>query len=129
MTSSIFLARAWGLYLAIISLALLWNRKSIQLLLKLYQTERAVFLSGTVSLVMGILTLSAHNVWSLDWRIIITIFGCFALAKGVVRTFFSGWVVDNSGRWVGFLRNNNLYFLLLLVTLGLGIYLSYLGFS
>lgn len=129
MTPAIFLARAWGLYLTIISLALLWNRKSLQLLLKIYETERAVFLSGVASLTMGIFTLSAHNIWVFDWRLVITLFGWFALFKGIARTFFSGWVVKNSVRWVRVFMDRGLVFLLLLLVLVLGAYLSYIGFA
>ena len=129
MIPAIFLARAWGLYLTIISLALLLNRKSLQWLLKIYETERAVFLSGVASLMMGIFTLSAHNVWVSDWRLIITVFGWFALFKGIVRTFFSGWVVKNATRWVKVFMDKSLIFLLLLLVLALGVYLSYVGFA
>lgn len=129
MTSSIFLARAWGLYLTLISLALLWNKKALQGLLKIYKNETNVFLSGVVSLMMGIFTLSASDSWSHSWELIVLLFGWFALLKGVARTFFSGWVVKNSGRWVKILGNRNLVFLLLSATLVTGLYLSFIGFG
>lgn len=128
MSATIFLARAWGLYLTIISLALLWNRKSIRLLLKIYESEKGVFLSGVASLMIGIFTVSAHNIWTADWRLVITLLGWFALSKGIVRMFFSGWIVENAGRWVKIIKNRSLVSLLLLIVLVLGVYLSYMGF-
>lgn len=46
-----------------------------------------LYLSGILALVMGLLIVVSHNVWTSDWRVIITIFGWMAIFKGLVRLF------------------------------------------
>ena len=125
MEHSIFLAKVMGLYLLIVPAAALLKRKQFAELAKEFVTSLAVvFLSGLVSLVLGLLIVVSHNVWTADWRAIITTIGWLALVKGVVRILFpeklATFVIDpSSTRWT----------LALIVLLGLGIYLTYIGFS
>jgi 4-amino-4-deoxy-L-arabinose transferase-like glycosyltransferase len=44
-----------------------------------------IFLSGLISLGVGLALVLTHNVWTRDWRLIITIFGWLAVIGGVLR--------------------------------------------
>ena len=125
MELSIFLAKVLGLYLLIVPAAVLLKRKQFAGLANEFVTNLAVvFLSGLISLVFGLLMVVSHNVWTADWRAAITVIGWLALAKGVVRILFpeklANLAIDPSSlKWT----------LALIVLLGLGIYLTYMGFS
>ncbi len=125
MEHSIFLAKVMGLYLLIVPAAALLKRKQFAELANEFVTNLAlVFLSGLVSLILGLLIVVSHNVWTADWKAVITTIGWLALAKGVVRILFpeklATFVIDPSSiKWT----------LALIVLLGLGIYLTYIGFS
>ena len=125
MEHSIFLAKVLGLYLLIVPAAVLLKRKQFAGLADEFVTNRAVvFLSGLVSLVFGLLMVVSHNVWTADWRAAITLIGWLALAKGVVRIMFPEKLATlgidpSSAKWT----------FALIVLLGLGIYLTYVGFS
>lgn len=125
MNLSIFLAKAWGLFLIIISLAFLINKKNLQTILQAYQSKWNVLVSGSINLVVGILMVLSHNIWTWNWKVIITLFGWVALIKGVVRLVWPSEVdqirkllVDS--RWVS---------VLLIIALALGVYLTFIGFT
>ena len=89
MELSIFLARVLGLYLVIVPLAVLVNRKHLPRLGEEFSTNLGLnILASVFALVLGLLLVVSHNVWSRDWRILITVLGWLTLAKGVVRLFF-----------------------------------------
>jgi len=122
MELSIFLAKVLGLYLVIVSLAVLVNRKRLPRLVEEFSTNIGLnFLASIFALVLGLLLVVSHNIWTADWRVIITILGWLTLAKGVVRFFFLEQVQK--------LARISLkpWFLVLFVLVGL--YLSYVGFS
>ena len=83
-----------------------------------------MYLSGFLALIIGNLLVVSHNVWTADWRVIITIFGWLSLLKGVVRLFFPSIAIKN----VDTLLRNKLLVPLLVVFGALGLYLSYIGF-
>ena len=125
MEHSIFLAKVLGLYLLIVPAAVLLKRKQFAEFAKEFSDNLAiVFLSGLIALILGLLMVVSHNVWTADWRAVITFIGWLTLAKGVVRISFpeklATLVIDpSSTKWT----------LALIVLLGLGIYLTYIGFS
>lgn len=46
------------------------------------------FFAGMLSLILGLITVILHNYWTYDARMLITLFGWMAIAKGVVRIAF-----------------------------------------
>ncbi len=121
MELSIFLAKVLGLYLVIVPLAVLVNRKRLPRLVEEFSTNIGLnILASIFALVLGLLLVVSHNIWTADWRVIITILGWLTLAKGVVRLFFLEQVQKLSR------ISLKPWFLVLFVLVGL--YLSYIGF-
>ena len=116
---SIFLAQAWGLYLAVVSSALLVNRNNLKIVFHSYQTEEAPFYSGFIVLIVGILMILSHQVWTGDWRTIITLLGWIAFIKGVIRLIWPSLVVEMTKQ----LRKSQLITGCLIFTMMLGVYL------
>ena len=126
MELSFLLARLWGLYLVIISLSFLFNRKILESVITAISDKAFVILAGFFTLSIGIIMVAIHNVWTPDWRIILTLFGWLALIKGVV---YINWP-ELALKWGNkFQTNRGLVNILLVITLILGIYLTYIGFS
>ena len=122
MELSIFLAKVLGLYLVIVPLAVLVNRKHLPRLVEEFSTNIGLnILASIFALVLGLLVVVSHNIWTADWRVIITILGWLTLAKGVVRLLFLEQVQKLAR------ISLKLWFLVLFVLVGL--YLSYVGFS
>ena len=124
MELSVFLAKVLGLYLVIVAPAALLNRKHFPRLIKEFSDSLAiVVLSGLVALVLGLLLVVSHNVWTADWRVIITLLGWLTLIKGIVRFAFPDKVArlwTAASRW---------WATVLVAFFILGVYLTYKGFS
>jgi len=51
------------------------------------QTPPVVYLSGVLIFVAGLAIVRAHNRWSLDWTLLVTLTGWFGLGLGLFRMF------------------------------------------
>jgi uncharacterized membrane protein len=86
MQRSIYLAKLIGPVFAAIGIGMLLNTK-----VYLAMAEQAVgnhaliYISGLITLTAGIALVLAHNVWTGDWRLIITILGWLAVVGGTLR--------------------------------------------
>jgi hypothetical protein len=89
MDVSLFLAKVLGLYLVLVCLPMLLNYKNFLPVLK-EGVENASFmlLSGVMAIIFGILLIVTHNVWAMDWRVLITLTGWLGLTKGMVLFVF-----------------------------------------
>jgi hypothetical protein len=54
------------------------------------QIPPVVYFSGTLFFVAGLALVRAHNVWKLDWTVLLTLCGWAALILGLVRMFAAG---------------------------------------
>ena len=125
MDISTFLARAFGLYLIIICLAVLFRFKSIQSMYdEMVGNKAFVFLAGFLSLIIGILVVVSHSVFRWDWRVIITLLGYLALIKGIMLMFFP----ENALKFKSDIIKKPWYRILIIVFLLIGVYLLYQGF-
>ena len=126
MELSYLLARLWGLYLIIISLSFLLNRKGLEVIITIVSNKALIVSGGFIALLGGIIMVVIHNVWTPDWRIILTLFGWLLLIKGIV---YINWP-ELALKWRNeFQTNRGLVNTLLVIALIFGIYLTYIGFS
>lgn len=89
MEVSIFLGRALGVYLLIISLSMLLNPRVFYNTFQQWSQQPGVItLTAFISIMLGILMVLVHNVWVLDWRIVVTLIAWLILIKGIVRLNF-----------------------------------------
>ena len=54
------------------------------------QIPPVVYLSGVLMFVGGLAIVRAHNMWTRDWTVLITLSGWFFLALGLFRMFAAG---------------------------------------
>lgn len=82
MNAAVFLAQFWGLSFVILGVLFLLRREVILGYMKSVVSEPGIILvAGYMSLSLGIASILVHNVWSLDWRGIITLIGWLSLVK------------------------------------------------
>lgn len=124
MNLSNFLAELWGIIITIVSLTLLINLKQLEKLFVKIENKATIFFFGIITLIIGITIVLVHNVWALDWRVSITIFGWLTLLKGLDLLFFPERMKK---RWP---KMKKWQWLLIFTSLFLfGLILSYLGFT
>jgi hypothetical protein len=86
MPTSIFLAKLMGPVFLAIGVGLILNGAAFRELTQEFLDSYAlIFLSGLIILPAGLAIVLTHNVWTRDWRPLITILGWLLLIGGAVR--------------------------------------------
>ncbi|MFY0615522.1 MAG: hypothetical protein JXQ99_28600 [Hyphomicrobiaceae bacterium] len=89
MQTSIFLAKLIGPVALLMGLVVLLDPTRVRTMAReILQGEAFIFLSGIITLPIGLALVNTHNVWTSDWRVLITLFGWGAVAAGVARLAF-----------------------------------------
>jgi len=87
MAQSIFLAKLIGPFFAIVGLSVLVNASAFLGIAKEFLSSPAlIFLSGILTLPVGVAIVLTHNVWVANWPVLITIVGWLGVITGVART-------------------------------------------
>ncbi len=89
MDISLFLAKLIGIYSIVVALGFMLNPKRYSPLVESFFKEPIlVYLAGILALLIGLTIVLIHNIWTTDWRVIITIFGWLSLIKGIFLILF-----------------------------------------
>ena len=126
MDNSIFLAKFIGPYIMVISISLLFNLKAFQKIMEdFFKNAALVYVTGLITFVAGLAIVLFHNLWILDWRIIVTLLGWNILIKGA-------WLIispDTSAKMAAlFTKNNKLVIIPWIIMLAIGIFLTAKGY-
>lgn len=126
MFESIFFARFWGIMLVTYGALFLIRREILDEIFKSMKDKTFVVISGFIALLLGIFSISAHNLWVNDWRVIITLLGWLSFVKGVVRLGFPAYTVMT----VQFFRKKSGLLLSILIFMVLiGLFLLWMGLT
>ena len=88
MDNSIFLAKFWGWYLIIFFLILSFNPKRIKQIFTDLNDEKFLILTAFIAIIVGLINILFHNVWELNWKIIVTLIGWVSLFIGLALFIF-----------------------------------------
>ena len=126
MELSIFLAKVFGLYLIIISIAVWSRRKNLgELAVSFAQDKVSIYISGVIFLLLGLALVIGHNVWDTAWQGTISVLGWMTLVKAGIRLFFTDKVGSIAQKTVG----SKWYWFVIAISLAVGIWLTSVGFS
>ena len=84
---TIFLAKLWGSFFIIFG-GLSLITKQLGKTIEMTDNKAFVISTGYITLLMGLITVILHNVWVLNWTIIITVLGWSTLIKGLMKIGF-----------------------------------------
>ena len=88
MSTSIFLARLIGPVMALVGVSLLANEAAFRKMAQEFlRTPALIFFSGMILIPAGLAVVLSHNVWVMDWPVIITLLGWAAVISGAIRVF------------------------------------------
>ena len=85
-----------------------------------------LFVTGLLTLVIGFVLVSFHNVWVMGWTVLITIIGWAALIKGIMIFVFPGFYMYISKKMEVNLRFMRVY---AGIVLAMGVFFLLLGFG
>ena len=89
METTIFLAKVMGLFGAISTFAIILNyKKFVEVEVSAVKDQLFIYSSGFFILMLGVVLVVSHPVWTKDWPVIITILSWSILAKGMIRILF-----------------------------------------
>ncbi len=122
--NSQILAKIVGLSLFLFSFILLYNKKALQISLRLLKSKEFIFLSGLSFIFFGIIIISIHNVWELNWKGLLTLVGWISILEGLFRTFFIDLTLKTSKniKSLGLIKTS------LIISMALGFYLIFVSF-
>ena len=106
MCLSVFYSQVIGIWLFLVGLAMLVDRNRFKKATIDGINHPAINqLYGFVGLVAGLLIVVTHNIWVMEWPVVITIVGWFVLLWSILRIFcaesFGNWVKGNLTKDVG----------------------------
>jgi hypothetical protein len=94
MQTSLFLARLIGPVMLVVGLAVFANPRGFRGMSEEFLASRALmFLAGLIIMPVGLAIVLTHNVWTADWRVLITVFGWLCAVGGALRLFGPLFVV------------------------------------
>lgn len=126
MNASSILTQIIGPLFIIISLGMIINTSNYKKMFKEIAKDSIIlYISGFLSFIIGMLIVLFHNVWSLNWYIIITILWYIAVFKWISLIIFPDYAIKFSKKIVikkSFLKTVWLVYLIIWV------YISYLWY-
>jgi hypothetical protein len=88
MQTSIFLARLIGPVMTLVGISLLMNEAAFRkMAMEFLRSPALVFFSGMMLMPAGLAVVLSHNVWVLNWPLLITLLGWIAVISGALRVF------------------------------------------
>ncbi len=87
MEISIYLARFWGSLFMILGLGSVLV-KLLGRVIKYTEDKTITVSTGYITFLLGLITVTLHNIWVADWRVAITILGWLTLLKGIEKIAF-----------------------------------------
>ncbi len=127
MDASLFIAKLFGFYLLIFVGAMLIRPIHMRKLIGNIIESPAVMAYGSMmAIVMGLILVLFHNVWVLDWRLLVTILCWWILFKGCLNLFYPQALAKISNC---VLTDTKCYYILIAIDTILGLFLLYRGFG
>lgn len=83
MELSLFLGKLFGFYFFAMVLMMIVSRKHITEALKQKMNPVFWLFAGAIVFLCGLALVLSHNIWTADWRVVITLFGWGILIKGL----------------------------------------------
>ena len=126
---TMFLSRLIGLYCVFAALSMVIRKQAIvEMVTALLHDSPLMFILGVFTLIAGLAMILAHNVWAGGApAVIVTLVGWITLIKGLMFLF-----VPPAAEADFFLKNlhyEQYFYFYMTVTLAIGIYLTYSGFT
>jgi len=101
MATSIFIAKLLGPIFLVIGLGLFANRQAYRTMAEQFlHSPPLVYLSGVMALLGGLAIVLTHDVWTFDWRILVTLIGWLALVRGALRIVLPEWSMAMAAKMV-----------------------------
>jgi putative exporter of polyketide antibiotics len=126
---TVFLSRLIGLYCILAALSMMTRRQTtVETVTALLQNPSMMLILGVITLVAGLAMVLAHNIWSGGaLSVIVTLIGWITLIGSLLFLFLPPEMA--AGLFLRQLHYQQLFYLYGAISLVLGVYLTYSGFT
>jgi uncharacterized membrane protein len=122
MELSILVARILALIYLSAGIAVFCGRITFTKIIEDFKNSQGLtYISGFMTLVLGMILVTYHNIWVKNWTVLITIVAWISLFKGIMLIIFP----QSISSFKNIYKNNRLWGIIMVV---LGILFSYFGF-
>ncbi|MFA6916528.1 MAG: hypothetical protein WC222_09040 [Parachlamydiales bacterium] len=129
METSYLLARIIGITLMVVYAGVLLNRNIYGSFWSDISTHPVIlFITGFLSLLIGLIVVQFHNVWTPDWRIIVTLLGWLTFLSGALRILFPAQVIKFAAKFFED-REYKVITIASGLLVALGAFLTYIGYT
>jgi hypothetical protein len=126
MQVSVFLARLLGPLLLLPGVGLLVNPRAFRAMAtEVVGSITLVYLLGLFDFAAGLAIVLVHNVWTVNWRVLITLIGWLLLIRGAARILITDTLMGFAKTLI---RNKQLYLVSGGVLVILGLVQCYFGY-
>ena len=126
MQVSVFLARLLGPLLLLPGVGLLVNPRAFRIMAsEVVGSITLVYLFGLIDFAAGLAIVLVHNVWTVNWRVLITLIGWLLLIRGAARILITDTLMGYAKTVI---RKKQLYPVSGGVLVILGLVLCYFGY-
>lgn len=88
--NTMFLATVLGWYMVIFGFLILVRHEFVKSAMSDILADRGLyFMFAIITLILGLLIVSSHNLWIMGWPLIVTMFGWLVVVGSIFRLFFS----------------------------------------
>jgi hypothetical protein len=95
MQTSVLIARLIGPVMLVVGIAVFINGRAFRSMAEDFMANHALmFLSGLLTMLGGVAIVVTHNVWTADWRGLITLLGWLTAIGGAIRLIAPEFVVQ-----------------------------------
>ncbi|MGB8276483.1 MAG: hypothetical protein WCF20_00880 [Methylovirgula sp.] len=127
MQTSIFIAKLLGPIYVVGGIAFLFKPQAFRVLHQEFiESHVLMYLAGVLGLLGGLALVLTHNVWVLDWRLVITLIGWVTIIRAIVTIFQPQQIASIGSK---LLEHRGIFFGAAVMTLVIGLVLSYFGYS
>ncbi len=120
---TLFLACVIGWYLVIMGVFLLTKSERVKTgAADILKQPGLKMVLAVFTLILGLLMVASHNLWIMDWPVVITLVCWIVLISGLIRLFMPH-VVDNIGQ--SFIKNPKHFMISAIISILLGLFLVF----
>lgn len=127
MTAAELIAGYAGPVFIVVSAAMLLNRAALfDAVRGLAKSHGLILFAGMLTLLAGLAIVRAHNVWALDWTVIVTLLGWLCIVGGIARIVWPDKIAEFSET---ILESEAQFTVWAVVSLVLGVFLTLKGYA
>jgi len=127
MALTVYLARFFGIYIALMGIVMMVRRKAIlELMTAIIEQRALIFILAMLRVLIGLAIVLAHNQWRGTLAIVVTLIGWITLLRGIALMLLPA---DAERKVLTIFERSSQYHAAAIIAILFGLWLSYASFA